>query len=84
MSLTRIASRAASQSLLAGWLDRTRLPQAFRYTALGSDRLDPSRERLREGLQEFTRAVARELAVFIEELVDMADIGFRLLHGRHK
>lgn len=41
-----------------------------------SDHLDPIRERLHEPLQEFASAVAGELAMFIEELVDMANIGF--------
>jgi hypothetical protein len=47
--------------------------------ALRSDRLDP----ICELLQEFAGAVADELAVLIEELVGMTDIGFGLLHGRH-
>ena len=51
--------------------------------ALRSDRLDPIRERQHELLQEFAVAIADELAVLIEELVGMADIGFGLLHGRH-
>src|SRR5260370_41289170 len=51
--------------------------------ALRSDRLDPIRERLHELLQEFAGAIADELAMFIEELVGIADIGFGLLHGRH-
>jgi hypothetical protein len=50
---------------------------------LGPDRLDSIRKRLHELLQEFAGAIADELAMFIEELVDMADIGFGLLHGRH-
>ena len=50
---------------------------------LGPDGLDPIRERLHELLQEFSGAIADELAMFIEELVDMADIGFGLLHGRY-
>src|SRR5712671_5610555 len=50
---------------------------------LRPDRLDPFRERLHELLQEFTGAVADELAMLIEQLVGMADIGFGLLHGRH-
>src|SRR5437667_12841865 len=50
---------------------------------LKPDRLDPIRERLHELLQEFAGAVVDELAMFIEELVGMADISFRLLHGRH-
>src|SRR4051812_7912544 len=53
-------------------------PLAFR-----SCRLDPIRERLHELLQEFAGAVADELAMFIEELVGMADISFGLLHRRH-
>ncbi len=48
-----------------------------------SDRLDPFRERLHELLQEFSGTIVDELAMFIEELVGMADIGFGLLHGRH-
>jgi hypothetical protein len=51
--------------------------------ALRSDRLDPIRERLHEFLQEFSGAVADEFALLIEELFDMANIGFRLLHGRN-
>ena len=50
---------------------------------LRSDRLDPIRKRLHEVLQEFAGAIADELALLIEELVGMADIGFGLLHGRH-
>src|SRR6267378_2314278 len=50
---------------------------------LRSDRLDPFRERLHELLQEFAGTIVDELAMFIEELVGMADIGFGLLHGRH-
>ena len=50
---------------------------------LRPDRLDPIRKRLHELLQEFAGAVVYEPAMFIEELVDMADIGFGLLHGRH-
>lgn len=41
-----------------------------------SDRLDPIRERLHELLQEFAGAVADELAMFVEELVGMPDMGF--------
>src|ERR1700688_4535037 len=48
-----------------------------------SDRLDPLRERLHELVQKFAGAIADELAMFIEELVGMADVGFGLLHGRH-
>src|ERR1700730_2893456 len=48
-----------------------------------SDRLDPFRERLHKALQEFAGAIVGKLAVLIEELVGMADIGFGLLHGRH-
>jgi hypothetical protein len=51
--------------------------------ALGSDPLDPTRERLHDLLQEFAGAVVDEFAMFIEELVDMANIGFGLLHGRY-
>jgi hypothetical protein len=51
--------------------------------ALRSNRLDPIRERLHESLQKFAGAVADELATFIEELVDMAYTGLRLLDGRH-
>src|SRR5258708_7343165 len=51
--------------------------------ALRSDRLDPIRERLHELLQKFAVAVADELAMFIEKLVGMADIGLGLLHGRY-
>src|SRR6266849_951944 len=51
--------------------------------ALRSDRLGPIRERLHELLQEFAGAVADELAMLIEQLVGMAEIGFGLLHGRH-
>jgi hypothetical protein len=51
--------------------------------ALGSDRLDPIRKRLHECLHEFPCTVADERAMFIEELVDMANIGLRLLQGRH-
>src|SRR4029077_12798977 len=50
---------------------------------LRPDRLDPIRERLHELLQEFAGAVADEIAMFIEELIGMTDIGFGLLHGRH-
>ena len=50
---------------------------------LGPDCLDPIRERLHELLQEFSGAVADELAVFTEQLVDMADICFGLMHGRY-
>src|SRR5882724_3856517 len=50
---------------------------------LRSGPLDPVRERLHELLQEFAGAIADQLAMFIEELVGIADIGFRLLHGRH-
>src|SRR5882757_5985372 len=50
---------------------------------LRSGRPDPIRERLHEILQECVGAVVDELAMFIEELVGMADIGFGLLHGRH-
>src|SRR6478672_13086690 len=49
--------------------------------ALRSGPLDPIRERLHDLLQELAGAVADELAMFVEELVDMANIGFRLLHG---
>src|SRR5229473_2541806 len=48
-----------------------------------SGRLDPIRKRLHDLLQEFAGAFADELAMFIEELVNMAEIGFGLLHGRH-
>src|SRR6266849_3801684 len=50
---------------------------------LRSDRPDPIGKRLHELLQEFAGAVADELAMFIEQLVGMADIGFGLLHGWH-
>src|SRR5713101_1967819 len=68
---------------LPGCHARSRLPQAVGYSALRSDRLDPIRERLHELLQEFAGTIVDELAMFIEELVGMADIGFGLLHGRH-
>src|ERR1700746_3907074 len=48
-----------------------------------SDRLDPIGERLHELLQEFSGAAAADVVTFIKELVDMADIGLGLLHGRH-
>src|ERR1700704_2356673 len=48
-----------------------------------SDRLDPICERLHELLQEFSGTVVDELALLIEQLIGMADIGFGLLHGRH-
>ena len=51
--------------------------------ASGSDSLDPLRERLHELLQEFASAVADELAMLVEQLVDMAEIGLRLLQGWH-
>jgi len=51
--------------------------------ALKSDRLDPIRKRLHKLLQEFSGIIVDELAVLIEELVGMTDIGFGLLHGRH-
>jgi hypothetical protein len=51
--------------------------------ALTSDRLDPIGKRLHKLLQEFAGAVAGKLAMFIEALVGMTDIGFWLLHGRH-
>ena len=51
--------------------------------ALRSDRLDRIRERLPEPLQEFVGAIADERAMFIEELVDTANIGFGLPHGWH-
>jgi hypothetical protein len=51
--------------------------------ALKSDRLGPIRKRLHKLLQEFSGIIVDELAVLIEELVGMTDIGFGLLHGRH-
>jgi hypothetical protein len=59
---------------------RPRLPQ----DALASrpDPLDPIRKRLHEVLQKFACTIVDELAMFIERLVGMADIGFGLLHGR--
>jgi hypothetical protein len=42
---------------------------------LRSHRLDPIGERLHELLQDFAGAVAGELPMFIEKLVDMANIG---------
>src|SRR3984893_16715595 len=51
--------------------------------ALRPGRLDPIRERLHELLQEFAATIVDELAMFIEQLVGIADIGFGLLHGRH-
>jgi hypothetical protein len=63
------------------------LAESHQMHALTSrlDRLNPIRECLHELLQEFAGAVADELelAMFIEEFVGMADIGFGLLRGRH-
>jgi hypothetical protein len=47
--------------------------------ALKSDRLDPIRKRLHKLLLEFSGIIVDELAVLIEELVGMTDIGFGLL-----
>src|SRR3984893_7119588 len=83
------ATRAATNSRKCGqYNSELRLasflvPQYSDALTLRSDLLDPIRERLHEVLQEFAEAVADELAMFIEELVGMADIGFGLLHGRH-
>src|SRR3984893_6821752 len=83
------ATRAATNSRKCGqYNSELRLasflvPQYSDALTLRSDLLDPIRERLHELLQEFPGAVADELAMFIEELVGMADIGFGLLHGRH-
>jgi hypothetical protein len=41
------------------------------------------RERLHELLQEFAGAIAAELAMFIDKLVDTADGGFGLRHREH-
>ena len=60
-----------------------RPPEGSDALALRSDRLGPIRKRLHERLQEFTGAFADELALLIEQLVGMAEIGFGLLHGRH-
>src|SRR5258707_10862543 len=64
-------------------LKSVRAAGGVRCADLGTDRLDPIRKRPHEVLQEFTGAIADELAVLIEELVGMTDIGFGLLHGRH-
>src|ERR1700692_1658843 len=61
---------------------RSRLTKRSDALALRSDRLGPVCERLHERLQEFAGAVAGDLALFIEQLVGVANIRFRLLHGR--
>ena len=55
------------------------LLQASDALTLGSDRLDPIAERLHEPFQKLAGAVADELAVLIEELVDMTKVSFGLL-----
>src|SRR6266851_3325840 len=69
------------------WSSSPRHSEASQKTSgaltLRSDRLDPFRERLHEFLQEFAGTIVDELAMFIEELVGMADISFGLLHRRH-
>src|SRR5882757_8789241 len=64
-------------------LKSVRAAGGVRCADLGTVRLDPTRKRLHEVLQEFAGAIADELAVLIEELVGTTDIGFGLLHGRH-
>src|ERR1700761_8227408 len=48
-----------------------------------SNRLDPVRKRLHDPPQECAGAVTDQRAMFVKQLVDMTDIGFRLLHSRH-
>jgi hypothetical protein len=80
LTFTRVVScAAATATLYAGAV----LARICLKPSDVPDRLDPIRKCLHERLQEFAGAVADEIAVFIEELVGMADIGFRLLHGRH-
>src|ERR1700754_4162048 len=74
------ATRAATNSRKCGRFNFELRPCG---STSRSDRLDPIRERLHELLQEFAGAVAGELAMFIKELVDAAEISFGLLHGRH-
>jgi hypothetical protein len=52
-------------------------------SASGSSPLRPIRERLHELLQEFAGTIVDELALFIEQLVGMSDIGLGLLQDRH-